>query len=264
MSQPEFSPVDLQNLQYAKRLLERPSLAARIANIAGVPIEMGFEILPNSAKEIIATAIQKALLRALHFAVATMSEGQQSASNLLHKAAVMVSGAAGGTFGIPALPIELPVSTTIMLRSIMDVARSEGEVIQSAEARLACLEVFALGGRARTDDATDAGYYFVRTALAKAVMEAAEYIAERTVVEESAPPLLRLIAQIGTRFGIQVSEKATAQALPIIGLAGGAMINAIFIDHFQDMARGHFIVRRLERAYGEEAVKAAYSSILLD
>jgi hypothetical protein len=36
------------------------------------------------------------------------------------------------------------------------------------------------------------------------------------------------------------------------------MINSIFIDHFQDMARGHFIVRRLEKKYGEELVQLAY------
>ena len=43
------------------------------------------------------------------------------------------------------------------------------------------------------------------------------------------------------------------------GGAGGAAswarsaarsINTLFIDHFQDMAKGHFIVRRLERAHG--------------
>jgi hypothetical protein len=33
--------------------------------------------------------------------------------------------------------------------------------------------------------------------------------------------------------------------------------NLLFIDHFQDVARGHFIVRRLERAYGAETVRAA-------
>ena len=37
------------------------------------------------------------------------------------------SGAAGGAFGLASLPVELPVSTTIMLRSIADIARAEGE-----------------------------------------------------------------------------------------------------------------------------------------
>ena len=67
-----------------------------------------------------------------------------------------------------------------------------------------------------------------------------------------------LVAAIGARFGIVVSEKAAVQAIPIIGAAGGAMVNTVFIGHYQDMARGHFIVRRLEKIHGAEPVHAAY------
>jgi hypothetical protein len=63
------------------------------------------------------------------------------------------------------------------------------------------------------------------------------------------------------RFGVPVSEKIVAQSLPVVGAAGGALLNTLFIDHFQDMARGHFIVRRLERRYGKEVVRVAYLRI---
>lgn len=262
MSIHKLSPADLKDLQYAKQLLENPGFAAKVANAFGNPIEKGIELLPQSARDLIVVATNKSLEAALHFAVLTMSsDGQQVSANWSHKVAAMASGAAGGGFGLPALTIELPVSTTIMLRSIADVARSEGERIASVEAKLACLEVFALGGRTSRDDASESGYFVVRAALAKAVTEAAEYIAERAVVQETAPSLVKLIAQIGSRFGIQVSEKVMAQALPIVGAAGGAIVNLLFIDHFQNMARGHFIVRRLERTYSQEAVQAAYTAI---
>ena len=52
------------------------------------------------------------------------------------------------------------------------------------------------------------------------------------------------------------SDEATRSS--VVGAAGGALINTLFIDHFQDMARGHFVVRRLERVYGTDAVRAAY------
>jgi hypothetical protein len=52
-----------------------------------------------------------------------------------------------------------------------------------------------------------------------------------------------------------------AQSVPVIGAAGGAAINLLFIDHFQDMARGHFTVRRLERTYGAELIRAEYERI---
>jgi hypothetical protein len=44
-----------------------------------------------------------------------------------HKALAAPSGAIGGSFGLLALPIELPISTGIMLRSIGDIARAEGD-----------------------------------------------------------------------------------------------------------------------------------------
>ena len=53
-----------------------------------------------------------------------------------------------------------------------------------------------------------------------------------------------------------MTEKAAAQLVPLIGAIGGATINAIFIDHFQSVARGHFAVRRLERRHGADAVRA--------
>ena len=126
---------------------------------------------------------------------------------------------------------------------------------------MACLEVFALGGTGKRDDASESGYFAIRAGLAQSVTKAAGYIAEKGLAEEGGPVLVRLITQIAERFSIQVSEKAAAQAIPAIGAAGGALINTVFIDHFQDMARGHFIIRRLERLYGKAVVEAAYKSI---
>jgi hypothetical protein len=73
--------------------------------------------------------------------------------------------------------------------------------------------------------------------------------------------LVRLISQIATRFSVTVSEKVAAEAIPIIGGAGGAIINTLFINHFQAMAHGHFIVRRLERTYDPALVKEHYERI---
>jgi hypothetical protein len=52
-----------------------------------------------------------------------------------------------------------------------------------------------------------------------------------------------------------------AQAIPLIGAAGGALINTIFIDHFQNMARGHFIIRRHERRYDKDMIRQAYDNL---
>ena len=243
-------------------LLENPGIAAKITNALGMPIEKGFKLLPRDWKEKVGEITQAALHKAVHAAVNTMKDipGEES-SEMLHKIAVAATGGIGGFFGLPALAVELPVSTAIMLRSIADIARSEGEYISDIDSRMACLEVFALGGTSQRDDASETGYFAVRAALAQSVTDAARHVAERGLAGKGSPALLRLIVQIAERFGIQVSQKAAAQAVPAIGAAGGALINTLFIDHFQDRARGHFIVRRLERKYGTETVKTAFNSL---
>jgi hypothetical protein len=250
---------DINDLKYAKTLLENPSLAARISNLLGTPIEKGFEHLPATWKDVVQRATEKSLAKALNFAVRTMSDkSRPPSSDKTHKILVLATGAGGGTFGLPALTIELPVTTIIMLRSIADIARSEGEQISVLETKIACLEVFALGGRSKSDDGTETGYFVLRAALARTIAEATNYIAELGLAREGAPALVKLIATLASRFGIIVSEKAAAQAIPLIGAAGGALINTIFIDHFQNMARGHFIIRRLERLYDKELIRQEY------
>lgn len=257
-----MTPEHIEQLRKAMELLEHPGLTARITAAIGRPIKKGMELLPAKWSAVVNDATKRALQTALDTALMTFGRnGRLASSDIWHKIAATVSGAGGGAFGLPALVIELPVSTTIMLRSIADIARSEGEDMCSAESKLACLEVFALGGRTSQDDAAESGYFAVRAALAKAVSEAAEFITQRGLAKEGAPVIVRLISQIAARFGVNVSEKAAAQAVPAVGAVGGALINLAFIDHFQDMARGHFTVRRLERIYGTEVVQSEYHKL---
>jgi uncharacterized protein (DUF697 family) len=74
---------------------------------------------------------------------------------------------------------------------------------------------------------------------------------------------MRLVSNIGSRFGVVISEEVAAKALPIIGAVGGGVINVIFMSHFQQMARGHFIILRLEKIYGTDVVKSHYDAIEL-
>ena len=257
-----FPEQDRLELQAAKRLLENPGLAAKMTNLAGMPIERFLDSLPDGVRRSVGEITRAALMKASGVALASMKDVPgEASSNLWHKLGVAVSGGVGGFFGVAALTAELPVSTTIMLRSIADIARGEGESISAIETRLACIEVFALGGNSRSDDATESGYYAVRALLAKSVTDASHFVATRTVVDEGAPVLVRLVTQVAERFGVQVTEKVAAQAIPAIGAVGGALINTLFMDHFQDMAKGHFVVRRLERDYGAEAVRRLYDSL---
>ncbi len=148
-----------------------------------------------------------------------------------------------------------------MLRSIAQIAREEGEDLSKPEAALACVEVFALGSRTPGEAAIEGSYFAIRTVLARTVSESARFILQRGLADETAPILVRLVAQIAARFGVVVSQKLAAQAVPLIGAVGGAAVNLAFTEHFQNVARGHFTVRRLERAYGAEAVRFDYERL---
>ena len=262
MPEPIFlADTDLRALAEARVLLERPSLAARLSSFVGSPLEKGMARLPASWRERIGGLAHDALMKAMDTAAKTLQPAVQPASPRLHKLLGSVSGAGGGAFGVAGLAVEIPLSTVLIMRSILDIARGEGEDIGSAQARLAALEVFALGGNASSDDAAEAGYYAVRAALATTVSEAARHFAQRGLSSEGAPALARLITMVAARYKVQLTQKAAGMLVPGIGAAAGATINLMFMDHFQSVSRGHFTVRRLERHYGEAAVRSAWQTV---
>ncbi|WP_206997356.1 EcsC family protein [Trinickia mobilis] len=266
-----LSADDLKALRHAKAQLESPSLTMKLAGIVGSPVEKLISSLPGVANEKIADATQIALRKCLQIALRTLGKADATAgaaldkpSNLLHKLAVATTGAAGGAFGFLALPVELPVTTTLMFRSICDIARSEGEDLAAIDSQLQCLAVLGMGSLRKPGGAgedAELGYFIVRGALAQQVSKTTSEIAAKGFTSHSSTALLRLVNAIASRFSVQVSEQIAAKSIPAIGAVLGAMVNTVFIDHFQQMAHGHFTMRRLERRYGQEAVKAAYQTI---
>jgi hypothetical protein len=261
-----LSPEDEAALREAVGALERRTFAGRLTEVVRRQIDFAGKLVPQPISGVVGKAVTLALKAAMRLALTNLSNGATSKSSAqrrrnLHRALVTASGAVGGAFGLVTLPVELPVSTTLILRSIAEIAHAEGEDLSDPEAALACLEVFALSGRAGTADLVEGGYFALRGFLAKSVSEAARHIATRGIGGEAAPVLLRLMSQIAARFGMVVSQKIAAQAIPVLGAVGGAAVNLAFAQHFQSLARGHFVVRRLERAYGHAPVRAAYERI---
>ena len=206
----------------------------------------------------------------MDLAIGTLGSGEvETPSNLKHQALVGASGAIGGFFGMTALGVELPVTTTLMLRSIADIAKSQGHNLDEVETKLACLEVFSLGSPTNTeDDASESAYFASRGALAYEMRLALDSVANMSnkAIQESLargnmPMLIKFINTIASRFGITVSEKLVAQAVPVLGAAGGATLNLMFMNHYQDMARGHFIVKRLEKRYGSDTIRQLYATL---
>ncbi|MDT9641228.1 EcsC family protein [Pseudomonas sp. JV245A] len=267
-------PEDYQDLRRAVALLESPSLTARLAGLLGSPIESAVKALPA----VVAKKINGAVVAALHSSADAAlwsldNAPKKPASTLLHKMYAATSGAVGGAFGFAALFVELPISTTIMMRSVADVARSEGFDLADFATKQACIEVFAMGGNSQADDATETGYYITRSFTTQAMQQLSKELAAIAAkrgagaVGSLSPGqvgkwLALLIEKVASRYGVTISSKFAAQAVPVIGAFTGATINALFTDFYQDMARGHFTVKRLEHKYGFEQIKDEYAHIL--
>lgn len=259
----EMTPEDLAVLAKARERLENPSLAIRLSGAFGMPVEAVVRQLGRTAPQPVVDAVrhssQRAIQTVVEQAVRSLEGSPYPAAPRAHTAAVMTTGALGGTFGLAALWAELPVTTAIMFRSIADIARSKGEELGNADTVLQCVQVFALGSnRSRADDAVETTYFGTRVALSRTVSEALQHLATKGAAGSSAPALIRLSNAVAARFGVVVSQKVMAQALPVLGAIGGAGINALFMTHFQQVADAHFAIRQLERRYGAEAVRHAW------
>jgi hypothetical protein len=256
-----FSDSDREALAAAVRRLESPSLAGRLAALAGKPVGLVQWALPATASTAVAKLAKHALERALDVALFSLQNRRFTGGRKLHSGLACTSGAIGGAFGLATLAVELPVSTTIMLRAIAAIAQEEGEDLTDPRTGLACLEVFALDGPTADETGMEADYFAVRAILARGLVEIAELGIDKGAVREGAPVFVRFLTQIAARFGIVVSQKMAAQAVAVVGAVGGAAVNLAFVEHFQDVARGHFTVRRLERAHGADTVRNEYERL---
>jgi len=285
---------DLARIVQAAQYLENPRFLMRAANTLGKPIESLLGAMPAVMQHTVSKAVQKAMETALQTALLTLGDGdaakgdwqaQEKTSKTrsqLHTATAAATGFAGGFFGAAGLAVELPLTTTVMLRSIAQIARDYGADLNDPAVRLECLAVLALGsappkehaaaasGSASGDVASmESSYYTSRIAIGMALKSASEYVAGRTaaqiaeaVAKRSAPALVRFLSMIVGRFNTVVGEKAIAQAVPVAGALAGAALNAAFTEHFNTVARMHFDLRRLERLHGESVVAKAYGKSL--
>ncbi len=99
----------------------------------------------------------------------------------------------------------------------------------------------------------------VRGVMAQSLKQAAAYIVEQGFAEEGAPILVRFISKIAARYSTVVTQQAAVKAMPVVGAVSGGTINLLCMNHFQSMARGHFIIKRLETKYGSEPVREKYA-----
>lgn len=259
---PRLTGEELAELTGAVRLLEADGFAARLSRIVGGPLRKLGHALPAPARHAVAVAADTALKVAFRVALSSLGKtGSPAPRNRLHQAAAAATGAIGGAFGFSSTLAELPISTAILLRSVAEIARAQGEDLTNPETALACMDVLGLGAERADAQGARSRYYLAREQLRQGLGDVDFVLVKQGVAAEIAPMLAGYLRALGARFGVVVSEKIAAQAIPVIGALGGAAVNATFAQHFQAMARGHFTVRRLERKHGAEAVRFEYERL---
>jgi hypothetical protein len=271
-----ISPIDLEALKQAKSNMLNISWAMRNVNKIGGTVETGMTFVPEKVVVKLQSMTQAALLKVISANLLTIQKNKifKKPSKLIYKSIVTSTGAFSGFFGATTgfgtavFASELTFTTKFLMRTIMDIARSEGEDIYTIEGQMACLEVFALGGESKDDDGLDMSYYTTRIGINSAlnnVSAASVKVGLETLIKGAStlgPVVLsNFVSKIATRLSLLISEKFLAQALPIVGAIGGGGLNYLFVDHFQKMATAHFTIKRLERHYSEADVKLAYENI---
>ena len=266
----------------AVTFLESPSLIMKIADIAGKPLELAHKLLPEKTQSVIQSAVTKSLNKALEVAILSVPKTDQlkdlswdetqkkvQKRAWMHLAATTTTGAIGGFFGIPGLAIELPISTTLILRSISEIALNYGVDLDRTENRLECLYVLTLGTKGKYDDSMESSYLTSRAAFANSIRIAADFLAKysarevlKALEKGNAPAILQFISRVASYFEVAVTEKMLVEALPIVGSIGGAAINAAFTYFFNNAAKFHFGLKKLESEHGESLISEEYKRAL--
>lgn len=264
---PMITKSELDFIAEAKQFLEKDSSLMTLVNMIGAPIDMAIKRLPERVEKKLMTTVESALQKSLEIAVKstfdtpTPNSWEQSLerSNLnrhAHTGVTALTGAIGGFFGAPGAIIELPISTTLIMRNIASIANDFNLNPADPEIALQCLYVFTLGSKKTTDDTMDSAYYSARLGFLALLRNGTAFFG--IGAKGAAPQVMQFVSRVARQFQISVSEKLLAETMPVLGAITGAGVNAAFTDYFGKAARYHFGMLALEKRLGEETVKKAY------
>ncbi|MCS5603339.1 MAG: EcsC family protein [Paracoccus sp.] len=223
----------------ARRYRDAGGLGMEIMEIVGNSAEGLIERLPAFVRSRMDKITHAALNRAFSAASGTRRVVRDR-GDWFNRMASTFSGAAGGVGGLPGAMVELPVTVTLLLRSILDIAAEHGLDPDSDEVRMECLRIFAAAGPMAEDDGTDLGLLAARLSVTGQTLQG-------------------LISRVAPRLSVSLGQKLAAQAAPVFGAVVGASINYTFARYYQELARVHFGIMRLARETGlpQEALTEA-------
>ncbi|MBI6628956.1 EcsC family protein [Pontibaca salina] len=220
-------PVDVEAEldRLAARYRAASGIGVQLLNLLGAKAEGLLERLPVKVRGQLAGATEQALEIAMR--TADRSRGAvPDQKPWVNTAVTTAMGAAGGFGGLPASLIELPVTTTVLLRAIQGVAQEYGFDPAARNVQFDCIRVFAAAGPLAMDDGADTGFLSLRLTL-------------------SGGNIQRLISAVAPRLGAVLGQKLAAQSVPVLGALAGATANYVYTNYYQQVAHVHFGLRQL-------------------
>lgn len=209
----------------AARYKRAGGVGLQVLNLVGTQAENLLERLPDGVKAQLESATERAL------AIALDAAGQSrrrvgDAPGWLNRAVTTAMGAAGGFGGLPSALAELPVTTTVLFRTIQGIAAEYGYDPDDPGIRAECLSVFAAAGPLEHDDGANMAFLSARVTLTGATVHG-------------------LIARVAPRLATVLGQKLAAQAVPVVGAVAGAATNYAYTSYYQEMAHVHFGLKQL-------------------
>lgn len=215
----------------ARRHQRAGNAGIQLLNVIGGQAENLLNRLPSEMRGQLASRVDRALRLAMDAAHRSRDVVGES-PGWMSRALTTVMGAAGGMGGLPTALAELPVTTTVLLRAIQDVAIEHGFDPAEPGVQYDCIQVFAAAGPLDHDDGTDLAFLSTRVAVTGTALQA-------------------LIARVAPRLATVLGQKLAAQTVPVLGAAAGAATNYAYTSYYQQMAHVHFGLRRLAIDAGE-------------
>lgn len=214
----------------ARRHADAGGLGMDILNAVGGGAQTLLDRLPAFVRKrldsVVMTGLERAYDAAAHSRRIVRDRGEW-----FNRLATTMSGAAGGVAGLPGAMVELPLTITMLFRSILEIAAEHGFDAESEGIRLEALRIFAAAGPMADDDGADLGLLTARLSVTGQTVQS-------------------VIARVAPRLSAVLGEKLAAQAMPLFGAVAGASINYTFVRYYQEIARVHFGVLRLARETG--------------
>lgn len=200
-------------------------VGVQLLNILGGKAENLLDRLPVQVRAGLTDATERALSLAMKAAQNSRRVAPEQ-KEWVNTALTTAMGAAGGAGGLPTALVELPATTTVLLRTIQDVAVEYGFDPASENVQFDCIRVFSAAGPLEVDDGADLGFISLRLTLTGGAMQ-------------------KMIATVAPKLAAALGQKLAAQSVPVLGAVAGASANYVYTRYYQQIAHVHFGLRRL-------------------